>query len=223
MKKIVLAGNAVTADILASYLRHDQRFEVVAAVVDDEFVQQGGLETLPTVPLSSLREKYPAGEHSIIMAMGYSNVNQDRASMFDRLKGMDYEIERYVHPDARVYTDRPIGEGSVVLPGAILEPHVTLGVNSMVWCNVTVAHHATVGDHCWLASGAVISGQARIGDHCFVGVNATIVNALSIGHKAIIGAGALITKDALPETVHLARSAEKIRFSSEDYAKFFGV
>ncbi len=143
--------------------------------------------------------------------------------MFDRLKDMGYEIERYVHPDARVYTDRPIGEGSVVLPGAILEPHVTLGVNSMVWCNVTVAHHATVGDHCWLASGAVISGQARIGDHCFVGVNATIVNALSIGNKAIIGAGALITKDALPETVHLARSAEKIRFSSGDYAKFFGV
>ena len=223
MTKLVLAGNAVTANILASYLRLDARFELVAATVDDEFVDKGSVEGLRTVPLSDLAKTCPADDHAIIMAVGYSNLNQNRASLFQRLKAMGYRIERYVHPDARVYTDYPIGEGSIVLPGAVLEPHVKLGANSMVWCNVTVAHHASVADHCWLASGAVVSGQARIGNNCFVGVNATIVNGLSVGDNAIVGAGALITKDVKPSTVHLARSAEQIRFSAQEYATYFGV
>lgn len=223
MTKLVLAGHAVTADILAQYLRRDARFELVAATVDDEFVEKGGVDGLRTVPLSALEKTCPAADHVIMMAMGYSNLNQDRASLFERLKALGYRIETYVHPDAHVYTQHPIGEGSIVLPGAVVEPHVTVGSNTMIWCNVTVAHHASVADHCWLASGAVISGQARVGNNCFVGVNATIVNGLSVGDNSIVGASALVTKDVKPSTVHLARSAEPIRFSSQDYAKYFGV
>ena len=43
MKKILLAGNAITAEILCAYLRQDARYEVAGLTVDDEFVAQGGL------------------------------------------------------------------------------------------------------------------------------------------------------------------------------------
>ncbi|HEY8383540.1 MAG TPA: acetyltransferase [Microvirga sp.] len=223
MKRIVLAGNAVTADILDRYLAGDPRYEVVGFVVDEEFMDKGMTFDRPTIPLSDVVGSFPPSEHSIIMAMGYSNVNEDRRSMFERLKGLGYAIETYVHPEAMVHSNHPIGEGSIVLPGSVVEPHVHVGANTVIWCNVTVAHHAVAGDHCWIASGAVLSGKATIGYGCFIGVNATIVNGVNIGDQVIVGAGALITKDAKASTVHLARSAEKIRFSAQEYARHFGI
>jgi sugar O-acyltransferase (sialic acid O-acetyltransferase NeuD family) len=157
------------------------------------------------------------------MASGYSNLNKGRESLYARLKDMGLAIETYIHPDARVYTSHPLGEGSIVLPGAVIEPHVRVGVNTMIWCNVTLAHHCEVGDHCWIASGAVISGKAAIGRNTFVGVNATIVNEIAVSDYNIIGASALISKNTKPGGVYLARSGEEFRYSSEDYVRYFGV
>jgi sugar O-acyltransferase (sialic acid O-acetyltransferase NeuD family) len=220
VKNVVLAGNAITARILASYLARDDRYRVIGLTVDDEYVQGGGIEGLESIPFSKLKESHPENECAVIMAMGYNDLNRSRESMFNRLKGAGYAIESYVHPDAKIYTDLPLGEGCVVLPSVVIEPFVHIGANSMIWANVTLAHNSSVADHCWVASGAVISGQAEVKRNCFIGVNATIVNEVSVGQYCIIGAGALITKSTRPSTVHLARSGEEHRFPAEDYVKF---
>lgn len=223
MKKIILAGNAVTAEILQAYLAQDSRYQVVGLTVDDQYADQGGINGLETIALSRLKDVHAAGDCAVIMAMGYNDINRSRESMFRRIKDMGYRIETYVHPDARVYTQHPLGEGCAILPSAVIEPHVRVGANSMVWANVTVAHHSTVAEHCWIASGAVISGQATVDRNVFIGVNATIVNEVVVGEYSIIGAGALITKSTKASSVHLARSGEELRYSSQDYVKYFGI
>lgn len=223
MTKILLAGNAITADILCAYLRRDARYEVCGLAVDDEFVSQGGVEGYRTVGLSALAGAFPSNTHRVIMAMGYNDLNRSRELMLERLKAMGYGVETYVHPDAMVHTDHPLGEGSVVLPGAVIEPHARVGRNTMVWSNVTLAHHSNVGDHCWVAAGTVVSGQAQVRHNTFLGVGSTVVNAITVGEFNIVGAGALISRDTKPHTVHLARSAEPLRYSSEDYVKHFGI
>jgi sugar O-acyltransferase (sialic acid O-acetyltransferase NeuD family) len=222
-KKIVLAGNAVTAEILSAYLHQDARYEVAGFTVDDEFVTKGGIAGARTVGLSEAVNTFAPDNHRVIMAVGYSDLNRTREAMFERLKAMGYSVETYIHPDARVYTDQPVGEGSVVLPGAVVEPHARVGPNTMVWSNVTVAHHSSVGDHCWLGAGTVISGQAKVLRNTFLGVNCTVVNDVTVGEFNIIGAGAMISRDTKPHSVHLARSAEPFRYSSEEYIKHFGI
>lgn len=223
MKQVILAGNAITASILYSYLIKDPRYKVVGLTVDVEYSDEGSIETLPTVPISQLNEHYKPHDCVVIMAMGYNNLNQSRESMYLRLKEKGYAIETYIHPDACVYTQHIIGEGSVVLPSAVVEPHVHVGVNTMLWCNVTLAHHCSVMDHCWVASGAVISGQAKVERNSFIGVNATVINEVVIGEYNVIGGGALITRSTNANAVHLARSGEEHRFSSQDYEEYFGV
>ncbi len=222
MKKVILAGNAITADILNSYLAQDDRYQVIGLTVDDDFLQRGGIQGLASIALSHLREIHAPQDCAVIMAMGYNDINRRRESMFHRLKEMGYHIETYIHPDAKVYTEYPLGEGCIILPSAVIEPHVRLGANSMVWANVTLAHHSSVAENSWVASGAVISGQAHVGRNSFIGVNATIVNEVVVGEYCVIGAGALITKSTKASSVHLARSAEEHRFSSQDYVKFHG-
>lgn len=223
MKKILLAGNAITAEILFAYLRHDARYEVAGFTVDDEFVAQGGIGGFRTVGLSEVTSAFSPNSCRVIMAMGYNDLNRSRGTMFERLQAMGYVVETYIHPDARVYSDHPVGEGSVVLPGAVIEPHARVGANTMVWSNVTVAHHSSVDDHCWVAAGTVISGQAKVQRNSFLGVGCTVVNAVTVGEFNVIGAGALISRDTKSYSVHLARSAEPFRYSSEDYVKHFGI
>lgn len=223
MKKVILAGNAITANILHAYLRNDPRYEVIGLTVDDEFLSLGSIEGLAAVGLSTVSQIFPPADVQVIMAAGYNDLNRVRESLFTRLKDAGYQIETYVHPDARVYTESPLGEGCVVLPGAVVEPHAQVGHNTMVWCNVTLAHHSRVAENCWIAAGTVISGQANVLRNSFVGVNATIVNEVTVGEYNIVGANALISKDTKSNAVNLARSAEPFRYSSEDYVKFFGV
>ena len=223
MKKVLLAGNAITADILYSYLRGDSRYEVAGLTVDDEFLHVGGVDGIASVGLSKVRETFSPHEFSVVMAVGYADLNRVRESIFLRLKDMGYSIEVYIHPDARVYTEHPLGEGCVVLPAAVIEPHVKVGANAMIWCNVTLAHHSSVDTNCWIATGTVLSGQAKVLRNSFVGVNSTVVNEVTVGEYNIIGAAALITKDTKPHSVHLARSAEPFRCSSEDYINHFGI
>jgi sugar O-acyltransferase (sialic acid O-acetyltransferase NeuD family) len=220
IKKIILAGNAITANIMYEYLAKDSRYQVVAATVDDAFLDKGGINEIDSVPLSRLCHSHPPSEHAIIMAMGYNNLNRDRESMFHRLKKLGYTMESYIHPKATVHTPEHLAEGCVVLPSAVIEPHAQVDANTMIWANVTVAHHATTAAHCWLASGVVISGQAAVKRNSFVGVNATIVNEITVNEYNIIGAGALISKNTKPWGVYLARSAEELRYSSEEYLQF---
>lgn len=223
MKKILLAGNAITAEILFAYLKQDARYEVAGFTVDDEFVARSGIGGYRTVGLSEAPGAFLSGTYSVIMAMGYNDLNRTRETMFYRLKAMGYAVETYIHPDARVYTDHSVGEGSVVLPGAVVEPRARVGANTMVWSNATLAHHSSVDDHCWVAAGTVVSGQAKVLRNSFLGVSCTVVNAVTVGEFNVVGAGALITRDTKPHSVHLARSAEPFRCSSEDYVKHFGI
>jgi len=222
-QRIVLAGNAITAQILQSYLASDRRYEVVGLTVDDEFVANGGVGGLEAIPMSRLAEAVAPDSCRVVMAIGYNDLNRVRESVFGRLKAMGFAIETYVHPEARIHTEVPLGEGCVVLPGAVIEPHAGVGANTMVWTNVTLAHHSRVAEHCWIAAGTVVSGQAKVLRNTFVGVNATIVNDVTVGEYNVVGAAALITKDTKPRSVHLARSAEPFRYSSDEYVKYFGV
>lgn len=223
MQKIILAGNAVTAHILYGYLEDDARYAIIGCVVDDAYVESGSFTAVPCVGLSSVVERFPPSDARVIMAAGYDQVNAVRQSMFERLKALGYIMETYVHPKANVLTKSPLGEGSLVMPGALLEPGATVGANCLIWGNVVVAHDAVVEDHCWLAAGVVISGMARVGRRSFVGVNATIANKVEVGECNIVGGAAFISKCTKPNAVHLARSGEPFRCTAEEYAKYFGV
>ena len=219
--RVILAGNSVTASILYDYLLDDACYEVVGSVVDDECVDRSTLGEVKCCAVADVSTAFRPTDVSVILAAGYSGLNEPRENLAARLLSLGYRIDRYVHPDAHIYSRIELGAGAVVLPGAVIEPHARVGANVMVWCNATIGHHSVIEDNCWIASDAVISGFARVSQNSFVGVNATITNEVTVGPRNIIGAGALVSKNTRASTVHLARNAEPLRFTSEEYAKVF--
>lgn len=220
---VILAGNSITAQIIFAYLQDDPRFNVVGFTVDDEFVSCESFEGVPVVPISKVAKEFDPIRTGFIASVGYRNLNRNREKLFESLMSLGFAAVTYVHPDARIYTRCNIGEGSVILGNAVVEPFAKIGRNCLVWCNSTLAHHSTIGDHCWIASGAVVSGNATVCRNAFIGVNATITNNVVIGEYCLIGGGSLISKCTKSSSVHLSRNAEELRFTAEDYDKHFGI
>ncbi len=218
---VILAGNAITASILEGYLLDDERYQLVGTVVDDAFADDCGLESVPNLGLSELPNKFDPQTVRVILAVGYGNLNKNREAIATKILDLGFEVISFIHPDAKILTTEPIGGGTVILPNAVIEPHAKVGANAMIWCNTTIGHHSAIGANSWIASGTVVAGHAKVGKNSFIGVNVTIANQVSVGDFNIIGAGALVSKDTNESTVHLARSAEPIRYTAEDYARVF--
>ncbi|RYF35880.1 MAG: hypothetical protein EOO38_28500, partial [Cytophagaceae bacterium] len=53
-----------------------------------------------------------------------------------------------------------IGEGTVIMPGAIIGHHVTIGRNSVIYPNVVIMDHCTIGDDVLIQAGSIIGSDA---------------------------------------------------------------
>jgi UDP-3-O-[3-hydroxymyristoyl] glucosamine N-acyltransferase len=53
-----------------------------------------------------------------------------------------------------------IGEGSVVMPGAVIGHHVQIGKNAIIYPNVVIMDHCVIGDGVMIQSGTVIGSDA---------------------------------------------------------------
>ena len=181
--RAIVFGTGDFARVLAHYLPH----EISAFVVDEAYLTTS---TLLGKPVRGWNEVSP-NDGDFFAAVGYSNGNLNRATIFGRAK-------------AAGFTQPGLGginEGTIVLPGAIIEPYARIGVNVVLWTGAHVAHDTVIEDHVFVAPQAVIAGNCRIGKRTFIGANATIRDRITIGADCVIGAGAVVLQDVPAGTV----------------------
>jgi len=85
-----------------------------------------------------------------------------------------------------------VGEGSIIMNGAVVNAKSTIGKNCIINTKSNVEHGVSIGDFCHLSTCAVVNGDSVIGNGTFIGSNATISNEVSIKENSIISAGKFI-------------------------------
>ncbi len=85
-----------------------------------------------------------------------------------------------------------IGEGSIIMNGAVVNAKSTIGKNCIINTKSNVEHGVSIGDFCHISTCAVVNGDSVIGNGTFIGSNATISNDVSIKENSIISAGTFI-------------------------------
>jgi sugar O-acyltransferase (sialic acid O-acetyltransferase NeuD family) len=220
VEKVVIVGNSELAEVMHEYLVQDPRYTPVAFAVDRPFIKGRELRGLPVCDLAELDKHFASADHTVLPAVGYSDLLRTREVLFQRLQKKGHRILRYVHPDARVYS-KALGHGAWILPGAFIDVMARVGDNSVVWGNSSVAHRATIQDNCWLATGCVVSAGATIGQNTFVGVNATVLNGVVVGKYNIIGANTIVTKSTPDYTVIVAGPQGRAPLRSDEFIKVF--
>ncbi|MGI8729162.1 MAG: acetyltransferase [Solirubrobacteraceae bacterium] len=195
MSDIVIFGIGDYGRIAHLYLQRDSPHDVVAFTVHRDYADRDELNGLPVIPYEELAERHPPGDVSMLVATGFSKVNQVRAGIYEQCKQDGYDFISYVNSGAMVWHDVPIGENTFIFEANVVQPGVSIGNDVVLWSGNHIGHDTTIGDHVFIASHVVVSGNCTIQDNCFVGVNATFRDGITVAPRCVIGAGALVMKD----------------------------
>lgn len=209
MKKLVIFGLGDMAILAHYYFSGDPDYQVCAFSVTKEFIndQKKTMFNLPIVPFEDINALYPPDQYVMFIAVGYKNLNKERANLYNAAKQMGYNLATYIHPKATVLTPI-IGDNCFIFEDNTIQPFVEIGNNVILWSGNHIGHHTIIDDHCFITSHVVLAGRTYLGKYSFVGVNATIIDDVKVAENCIIGAGSLITKDTNPGTVYKMKAAE---------------
>lgn len=133
----------------------------------------------------------------VVLAIGIPDIRQN---VVTRLSERGASFATVVSPDSNIGEQSRVGEGSIVLPGAIVTTNVEIGRFTLLNPTVSVSHDCVVGDFCSLGPGVSLAGNVKIGTGCDIGTNASVIPGKRIGTNTIVGAGACVTHD-LPDSV----------------------
>lgn len=137
--------------------------------------------------------------------------NSLRESIVVRLTASNVRFARVAHPSAVISVSAQLGEGSVVLAGAVVNSMAVVGNHCIVNSMASIDHDCSVADFVHVSPGAHLAGGCNIGRAAHVGIGASIVPDCSIGPRSVIGAGAAVTCDVPAGAVAVGVPAKVVK------------
>ncbi len=136
------------------------------------------------------------------------------------LKGINARIE----PGAVIRDQVDIGDGCVIMMGAMINIGSVIGEGTMIDMNVVLGGRATVGKHCHIGAGTVLAGVIEppsakpviVEDNVVIGANVVVLEGVTIGKGAIVAAGSIVTKDVAPNTLVAGTPARVLKEIDEN-------
>ena len=120
-----------------------------------------------------------------------------------------FSLVTVVHPSAQLARGVTVGQGCVIMAGAVINSDSRIADNVIVNTRASIDHDCLVRDGVHIAPGAVLCGTVTVGEETFVCAGATIAPNLKIGEHAIIGAGSTVIRD-VPDGVTVVGSPARI-------------
>ena len=139
------------------------------------------------------------GVGAFVVAIGD---NTTRGTVLEQLVAgcPDLSLCTIIHPTASVARDATVGDGSIVLAGAVVSNGCTVGRGVLLGTRSSIDHDCAIDDYASLAPGVTTGGTVHIGRATALGVGANVVHGITIGADTVVGAGALVLDD-IPERV----------------------
>ncbi len=218
-RKLIVIGDSAFAEIAREYFDADSDYRVVAFAVEQAFRRRDELHGLPVVNFETLAAAFAPAEHSVFVAVTYTQLNRLRARLSQSAKARGYALASYVSSRAFVWRNVQLGEHCFVFEDNTLQPFVRIGDDVVLWSGNHIGHHSTVGDHCFISSHVVVSGFCQIGSSSFLGVNATLANNVVLGRDNWIGPNTVVMKDTADGALFRTEQPEPARVSATRFFK----
>lgn len=189
--KLLVAGagghGKVVADAAA---RRGDCSEV--AFLDDRFPGLTSVGDWPVVgclaDLATLSGRFDA----CLSAFGEPHL---RLRILDEAWAAGYRLPVLVHPAATLARGVRLGDGTVVLAGAVVNIDARVGRGCIINSAAVVEHDCVLGEGVHVCPGACIAGEVRIGRCSWIGIGASIIQRVTVGERVTVGAGAVCVRD----------------------------
>jgi sugar O-acyltransferase (sialic acid O-acetyltransferase NeuD family) len=210
MTQAVGVGAGGHAKVVIEILRKIGGFELIGLL--DQRPELWGTKVLGVEVLGDdrqLPELIQRGVRHAFLGLGGSSDTAPRAALYERVRGLGFELVRAIHPHTSISESAVIGDGPTIMAGAIINADARLGDNVIVNTGAIVEHDCHIGDHVHIATGACLSGTVSVGCGTHIGLGARVRQTISIGQNSVVGAGAVVVSD-VPDNVVVVGVPAKI-------------
>jgi sugar O-acyltransferase (sialic acid O-acetyltransferase NeuD family) len=138
----------------------------------------------------------PAGAE-VFIAVGD---NLHRAQVAARLEALGVRLATLRHPSATISSFASVGEGTLIMPRAVINAGAILGGNCVLNSGAIVEHDCVIDNFVHLSPAACTGGNVHIGEAAHLGIGAIVLPGVSVGARAVVGAGCVVHRN-LPENV----------------------
>jgi sugar O-acyltransferase (sialic acid O-acetyltransferase NeuD family) len=180
-------------------------FELVAFV--DSYARDANLHGIPIyrtpAEAASLGEWY-------FVAIGDNAVRARVVEQVEsELSGICFAT--LVHPNASVSRYSAVGQGSVLMPNAVVNAGCNVGAHVILNTAAVLEHDSTVADFSSLAPHAVTGSHVMLGRYSAVSIGAIVRQGIRIGNDVVIGAAAYVNADVPDNVIAYGTPARVIR------------
>lgn len=116
-----------------------------------------------------------------------------------------------IHPSACLGRGVSIGEGTVIMAGAIINPCSRIGKHCIVNTAASLDHDNVLEDFAHVAPGACVGGNVKVGRGSAIMMGATVIHGITIGDNSVVGAGSTVLNDIEPNAVAYGIPADIVR------------
>lgn len=194
MEKIFIFGAGGHAKVVIDLVEKQGLYKI-ALVFDDNLL--GSEKSYCGYPLAGgrlelLRQAYSPVLTKGIIAIGENSARLDLSKL---LIGNGFELLTAIHPSAQLGRGVSVGDGTVVMAGAVINPDVELGRAVVVNTAATVDHDCVISDGVHIAPGCHLCGNVKVGESTLIGAGTVVTPGVNIGNQVTIGAGSLVIQD----------------------------
>lgn len=157
----------------------------VSAIFDDN----QDLIKLDNIPVVGYYDPAYEATQKLIVTIGDNLVRKKVVSRIQHAFG------KGIHTASTVSPATVIGEGTVAMPGSIVNAGSRVGKHCIINSNAVVEHDCELGDFVHLSSNVTLCADVHIGEGTHIGAGSTVIPGKQIGKWCVIGAGAVIIQD----------------------------
>lgn len=136
-----------------------------------------------------------------MVTVGHIKSPRQRIKLFGYLEENGCVAPTIKSPQAYVSSRATIGEGTIVMHGAVVNADVKIGRNCIINSQALVEHDVAIGDHCHISTAVVLNGGVVLGEKSFVGSGSCVRESVEIGQGSLIGMGQNVLKSCGKNTI----------------------
>lgn len=186
-KQVIIVGASGHGRVVADIVR--SAGNQVLGFLDDNPNLPEKISGIPYLGLCKDYVNYPDAE--FLIAIGNAQV---RKMLAQRMEGVKWHTA--IHPSAVISSmDTAIGEGTVVMANAVVNPGAVVGKHCILNTASVVEHDDRIADYVHISVGAKLGGGVAVGQATWVGIGAAVCNNMTICENCMIGAGAVVVRN----------------------------
>jgi len=192
VKKIILIGAGGHCTSCIDVIEKQKKFNIIGLIDNNKKKSLLGYKIIGS---DKEIKKFSKKVYYALVTTGHIKNSKIRENLFKKFLKNGFKFPAVISPLSYVSKHASIGDGTIVMHGAIINAGAKVGKNCIINSKSLIEHDAIIGNHCHLSTRSTINGGVIIQDNSFIGSSSVIKQNIKIGKNSFVNANLFVKKN----------------------------